>query len=71
MEDRRAAIRVDEESLKDAERSARSLDRLERRSVEQTVRGEHARVAKQAAVTAEAERVPGEVCHPTAGFLDQ
>ena len=51
--------------------SARPLDRLERRSVEQAVRGEHARVAKQAAPTREVERLASEIGYTSTGFLDQ
>ena len=58
MDDRPTAILVQNESINADVRSARTLDRLERRSVEQAVRGEHARVAKQAASSREVERVP-------------
>ena len=67
MDDRQTAILVHDGSIS----SARTLDRLERRSVEQTVRGEHARVAKQAAPSREVERLAGEIGHTSAGFLDQ
>ena len=52
-------------------RSARPLDRLERRSVEQAVRGEDARVAKHEASSREVERVPSEIGHTSTGLLDQ
>ena len=71
MDDRQTAILVYEESIRADGRSARTLDRLERRSVEQTVRGEHARVAKQAASTREVERLAGEIGHTSTGLLDQ
>jgi hypothetical protein len=45
------------------ETSGRTLNRLERRSVEQTARGENARVAKQAAPTREVERLAGWIGH--------
>src|SRR5687767_11907990 len=49
--------------------SARTLDRLERRPVQQTVRSEHARVAKQAAPTGEVEWLADEIGHTSTGFL--
>ena len=71
MDDRPTAILVQNESINADGRSARTLDRLERRSVEQTVRGEHARVAKRAAPTREVERLASEIGHTSTGFLDQ
>jgi hypothetical protein len=47
------------------------MDELERRPVQQTVRGEHARVAKQAAPNREVERLTGEMGHTSTGLLDQ
>jgi hypothetical protein len=47
------------------------VNRLERRLVEQTVRSEHARVAKQAAPTGEVERLASEIGYTSASFLDQ
>lgn len=70
MDDRPTAILVQNESINADARSARTLDRLERRS-EQTVRGEQARVAKRAAPIREVERLAGEIGHTSTGFLDQ
>jgi hypothetical protein len=70
MDDRPTAILVQNESINADGRSARTLDRLERRSVE-TVRGDHARVAKQAASSREVERLASEIGHTSTGFLDQ
>jgi hypothetical protein len=71
MDDRPTAILVQNESINADGRSARTLDRLERRSVEQTVRGDHAGVAKQAASSREAERLASEIGHTSPGYLDQ
>ena len=71
MDDRPTAILVQNESINADGRSARTLDHLERRSVEQTVRGEHARVAKQAASSREVERLASEIGDTSPGFPDQ
>jgi hypothetical protein len=47
------------------------MNGLEGRSVEQTVRGKYARVAKQVAPTHEVERLAGEIGHTSTGFLNQ
>jgi hypothetical protein len=47
------------------------LDSLERCPVQQTVRSEHARIAKQTAPTGEVERLAGEIGHTATGLLNQ
>ena len=68
MDHRQTAILVHTGSTSAVERSARTLDRRERRSVEQTARGEQARVAKQAAPTREVKWLASEIGRTSPGY---